>query len=225
MRYDLIESSYESMLGFGYLFLPFRIKAVELPRSLGKILRRKLKHTQKSRPCHRIRKRGCGKKALVEYRIPGEPTCPRRLAGVRMRLFCFLFLLAVRDRQHGKLYEQTRERQQYQRRKDIEGCVHHRYRKRVGRRAEVCRKNPGKAQKPRGGKRRTRADKIEIKVDERRAARVFSRPETGQQCGDAGADVLTEDYRQCRAARQHSRGGKRLKNADRCRGRLYYRRQ
>ena len=46
--------------------------------------------------------------------------------------------------------------------------------------------------------RRRRAYNIEIKVKERGAASVFARSESGKQRCNASADILTENYRQCR---------------------------
>ena len=52
------------------------------------------------------------------------------------------------------------------------------------------------------------------------ALTVFIRAYRGYECGYTGTDVLTHNYRNCRSVGDSSRGGKRLKNTDRCRGGL-----
>ena len=64
------------------------------------------------------------------------------------------------------------------------------------------------------------ADQVEVEVYHRGTAGILGAAHRGQECGDTGTDVLTEDDRDSSRIGDRTRGRQRLQNTNRCGGRL-----
>ena len=135
-----------------------------------------------------------------------------------------LFLLVVAHGERRQLLKQTAERQQREGGDHVERRVDDGDARGVGA-AFQERKREHRVDRIEHDHEQDRADKVEVQVNQRRAAGVLARADTGEQRRHAGADVLAHDDRQRRRILHCAGYAQRLKNTDRRRRALDDRRQ